>query len=240
MSALVVVERPVQALLATSALPRGAPALAGKVVAITGASAGLGRSLVDLCLAEGAFVSGLARRPVTGLAPDARFLGWQGDVRDAAEVGRWLDELGRAAGAPDALINNAATLGTDDDLDATFALNVVAPHLLIARVTRPMVARRRGWIINVTSDLARGAAPKQLGYAASKAALNSLTLSWAARLAQHGVRINALHPGWLKTELNPGGPHPPSTAWPMALTLLTCEPRVTGRCFGPDGELPWL
>jgi NAD(P)-dependent dehydrogenase (short-subunit alcohol dehydrogenase family) len=225
--------------LPTAALPPGLPSLAERVVAITGASSGIGRSLVDLCLGEGAVVAAFARRPVEGVTPGARFLGTRGDVTRVGEAERWLDETERAAGAIDVLINNAGTL--HGDLAACFAVNVLAPARLMDRVAPGMARRGRGWIVNITSDLSRLAAPKLAAYAASKAALNSLTQSWAARLAPTGVRVNGLHPGHIKTAMNPLGPDAPETAWPMFLTLVTCAADgPTGRFFGPDGELPWL
>ena len=79
------------------------------------------------------------------------------------------------------LINNAGVLGDERDLAACFAVNVFAPHRAMELALAGMASRRRGWIVNITSDLARVAAPRHVAYAASKAALNSLTASWAAR-----------------------------------------------------------
>jgi len=224
--------------LPTGTLPAAPPALAGRVVAVTGASSGLGRSLVELCLAEGASVAGFARRPVEGVAPGARFLGRRGDVTHPGEAERWLDDVEREAGALDVLVNAAGVLA--DDLSLCLAVHVHAPARLIAHVAPRMARRGRGSIVNVTSDLSRVAAPRHWAYAASKAALNSLTLSVAARLLGTGVRVNGLHPGRIRTPMNPGGTDEPDVVWAMFLTLAGRDDGPTGRFFGPDGELPWF
>jgi NAD(P)-dependent dehydrogenase (short-subunit alcohol dehydrogenase family) len=230
--------------LPMATLPAGPPALAGRVALITGGSSGLGRSLVDLFLGEGALVSVLARRPVAGVRAEwqDRFIGVEGDLARPADGAGWVRRVLDAAGRIDVLINNAALIDGDGaDLRQILAVDAAAAHELIALTAEGMRARRHGRIVNITSDLSLLPAPRHIAYAAAKAALNSLTMSWSARLRGTGVLVNALHPGHLRTRMNPAGTLSPEVTWPMVLALVTCgSDGPTGRFFTHLGEARWL
>jgi NAD(P)-dependent dehydrogenase (short-subunit alcohol dehydrogenase family) len=234
--------------LPMATLPPGPPALAGRVVLVTGGSSGLGRSLVDLFLGEGALVSTLSRRPAPGVRAEwqERFVAVQGDLARPGDGAGWLRGILASAGKIDVLVNNAALVdgdvvdGAAADLGRILAVDVIAPHELITLAAEGMRDRRHGRILNITSDLSRRPAPGHLAYAAAKAALNSLTMSWAARLRGTGVLVNALHPGHLRTRMNPAGQLLPEVTWPMVLALCSCgSDGPTGRFFTPQGEARW-
>jgi len=236
--------------LPISPLEGGPPMLPDRVVLVTGGSSGLGRSLVDLCLDEGARVATLARRPVEGVPPDAapRLAATTGDLSVPGVAEAWVEDVLARWGRIDALINNAAIAdgdpvdGVPADLTRVLAVNVVAAAELIRLVVEPMRRVGRGRIINVTSDLSVVPAPAGLaGYAASKAALNSVTSTLAALLRSHGILVNALFPGHFRSRLDPTATASPRIAWPMTLSLLTCgDDGPSGRFFSDRGELAWF
>jgi NAD(P)-dependent dehydrogenase (short-subunit alcohol dehydrogenase family) len=92
-----------------------------------------------------------------------------------------------------------ADLGVDD-LDEMFAINLRGPYLLTAAIAPGMLARGRGSIVNVTTMASEFGMPGAGIYGASKAALASLTRTWAAEFGPHGVRVNAVSPGPVRTE----------------------------------------
>ncbi|GAA4266019.1 SDR family oxidoreductase [Frondihabitans peucedani] len=116
-------------------------------------------------------------------------------------------DLARRAGDVTILVNNAATIEagstssiTDDGFDAMFAVNVKAAHQLVAELQPGMARAQRGSIVNISSIGAKLGTPGRAAYAASKAALESLTRSWGVEFASDGITVNAVAPGPL---LNP-------------------------------------
>ncbi|MCQ0006561.1 SDR family NAD(P)-dependent oxidoreductase [Actinomadura madurae] len=176
----------------------------GKVVVVTGAGSGIGRAAAVAFAEAGARVLGVGRRkealeetatghprievhPADLRAPEAAQ-----QVIDAA-VARW--------GEVDVLVNNAGAtkvmpLGetTADGIGELFDLNVTAPSLL-ASAALPHLRDSAGSIVNVSSTYGHRPLPGAAHYAASKAALEQLTRSWAVELAADQIRVNALAPG---------------------------------------------
>ncbi|WP_082753613.1 SDR family NAD(P)-dependent oxidoreductase [Mycobacterium sp. NAZ190054] len=130
-----------------------------------------------------------------------RFIG--ADMTDRASV----ESLVQRAGEVDVLVNNAASFPGAMTLDQdaasfarTFDTNVRGSYFLTAGLVAGMLDRRRGSIVNVTSMVAvKGVAAASV-YSASKAALESLTRTWAVEFGRHGVRVNAVAPGPTRTE----------------------------------------
>ncbi|MFB4272899.1 SDR family NAD(P)-dependent oxidoreductase [Nonomuraea sp. GTA35] len=184
----------------------------GKTALITGSGAigGLGHATARILAAGGANVI------ITGTDPDrgaqvvddvragavgtARFI--PADLADPQAV----RQLAENAGAVDILVNNAGVVPfsptADQDLaayDAAFAVNVRAPFILVAQLAPKMAAAGGGSIVNVSSTAAALGMPPMAVYGATKAALESLTRTWAAEFAASNVRVNAVAPGPMTT-----------------------------------------
>jgi NAD(P)-dependent dehydrogenase (short-subunit alcohol dehydrogenase family) len=119
-----------------------------------------------------------------------------------------IEECLRRTGRIDVLVNGAAAAPAEDFLDMTaqaweraLAVNVRAVALAMAAAGREMAKRGGGRIVNVTSAAARMALPHYAAYAATKAAVDSLTRSGAVALAKYGVRVNSISPGMMDTPL---------------------------------------
>jgi NAD(P)-dependent dehydrogenase (short-subunit alcohol dehydrogenase family) len=130
------------------------------------------------------------------------------DLASADGAQRMVDETVRRAGRLDVLVNCAAVAPAEGFLDMTaaawelaLAVNVRAVALAMAAAGRQMARHGGGRIVNLTSAAARMALPNYAAYAATKAAVDSLTRSGALALARHGVRVNSLSPGMMDTPL---------------------------------------
>lgn len=193
--------------------------LEGKVALITGASRGLGRSLAVAFAREGAALALCARgrEDLEQVAAEVAALGapvlaTAADVRSTRDLERLvaltLDRYRRV----DVLVNNASELGPTPlpyladyppaAFDDVLQVNLVAPFRLTQALVGSMLLRNRGVIINVTSDAAVTGYAGWGAYAVSKAALEGLTRTWAAELAGTGVRIHAVDPGDMDTEMH--------------------------------------
>jgi NAD(P)-dependent dehydrogenase (short-subunit alcohol dehydrogenase family) len=191
--------------------------LTGKTAFITGASRGIGRAVAVAMAAAGADLA-LVARSEDGLAGTARAASEHGrkafvipaDVTSedsvAEAVGSAIEQLGHI----DIVVNNAG--GTNfmvpfADLrlagwDKIMRLNATSVAYVCRAVAGHLLDRRSGSVINVASVGGLAAAPMISPYGAAKAAVVSLTKSLAVEWAGHGVRVNALCPGWTATELN--------------------------------------
>ena len=191
--------------------------LNGRSALVTGASSGLGRHFARTLAAHGAAVALAARRVerLEALASEIRYAGGSAhpvrmDVTDACSVENGLDSVRDALGVPDILVNNsgiarpASTLDvTEDDWAGVVGTNLEGAWRVAQGTARRMVdAGRPGAIVNVLSILAFGVAGGLGPYAASKAGLLQLTRTMAMELARHRVRVNAIAPGYVLTEMN--------------------------------------
>ena len=191
--------------------------LSGRTALVTGASSGLGRHFARTLAAHGASVALAARRidRLEALAGEVRDAGGVAhpvrmDVTDPRSVEAGLDAVGDALGVPDILVNNsgiarpASTLEvTEADWAGVVGTNLEGAWRVAQGTARRMVdAQRPGTIVNVLSILAFGIARGLGSYAASKAGLLQLTRTMAMELARHRVRVNAIAPGYVLTEMN--------------------------------------
>ncbi|MDH6605430.1 NAD(P)-dependent dehydrogenase (short-subunit alcohol dehydrogenase family) [Streptomyces sp. SAI-208] len=188
---------------------------AGRTALVTGSGAigGLGHATAKVLAAGGADLILTGTDPQRGarVVDDLRAAGGEsaGTVRFiAADLSgsAGVRQLVEDAGAVDILINNASVMTfsptVEQDLasyDAAFAVNVRAPFLLTALLAEKMAAGGGGSIVNVSSTAASLGMPGMAVYGATKAALESLTRTWAAEFAESNVRVNAVAPGPMRT-----------------------------------------
>ncbi|MGH6899159.1 MAG: SDR family NAD(P)-dependent oxidoreductase [Geminicoccaceae bacterium] len=195
--------------------------LSGRVALVTGASQGLGRRFARVLAGHGAAV-GLAARQLDKLQELEREIEDQGgrvasvalDVTDHKSIGRAIGTIEDVLGPIDVLVNNAGTAvskgvleQTEADWDQVVGTNLKGAFFTAQAVARRMVARdpKPAWggsIVNIASVLAQGVVGHLAPYAASKGGLWQLTRSMALELARHDVRVNALAPGYIVTEIN--------------------------------------
>ena len=196
--------------------------LSGSVALVTGGAGRLGRAICAALAREGARVGLVDRAP--GVADAARQLeaadgrahGVQCDIADRASVARMLDEVTRALGPVDILVNahgiypNVPLLEMDDAAwDEVFAINARGTMLTCQAVAKQMVERgAAGSIVNISSAAAESPRAGGAAYCGSKAAVNLLTNVLAIELGPHGIRVNAVAPGIVLDEVyRPGDVH---------------------------------
>jgi NAD(P)-dependent dehydrogenase (short-subunit alcohol dehydrogenase family) len=182
-----------------------------KVALVTGASSGIGESAALKLRELGYTVYGAARRVerMKALA-DAGIEVLAMDVTDKESMAEGVQKIIDATGRIDVLVNNAAVLipaqsmleVTDEQLAGALAVNVAAPIVLTAALVPGMRERGHGVVVNLGSIVGSVGFEQAALYGASKAALHSLTRSWAAELAGAGVRVNTVAPGPTATEDN--------------------------------------
>lgn len=192
---------------------------AGKTALVTGGSRGIGRACCVRLARAGARVAVNFCSNEQAAEETARLvkesgstaLSVKGDVSCAEDVERMVDEVSRNLGPIDLLVNNAGVFdyvphtGTTRAIwQRTLDVNLTGTYLVTWAVKDSMIARGYGRIVNMSSISALEPRPLSIAYAASKAGLTGLTKSVAAALAPHGIRVNAVAPGLIETEIIDG------------------------------------
>jgi NAD(P)-dependent dehydrogenase (short-subunit alcohol dehydrogenase family) len=214
--------------------------LQGRVVAVTGAGSGIGRATATAFAATGARLVASDIAPGT-LEETAGLIRAAGDecrtvVADVAERCD-VDRLVAAClelGGLDVMVANAGVSRdkpfldvTEEDLDATFAVNLKGVFFCGQAAARAMIdGRHGGCIVNVGSIYGENAAEGCAAYAASKGGVKTLTKVMALELGPHGIRVNAVAPGFIRTAMNPMAD--PEEERRIAETI------PLGRVGGPD------
>jgi NAD(P)-dependent dehydrogenase (short-subunit alcohol dehydrogenase family) len=227
---------------------------ADKTVLVTGTSRGIGRALAAQLADQGALVLCHARTDADAraLAGELGGLPLSGDLSSAAGVAAVACEAAAAAPVLHLLVHNAAVNPRPDErleeLElATFrtvqAVNVEAPLLLTQALLGPLRAGSPSQVIVVSSEAGRfatGLGANGLSYRMSKAAVNAFTLVAAQALLGDGIRVNAVHPGWVRTDM--GGPSAPLSPEQGARTVVELALRndePTGLFFDASGPVGW-
>jgi NAD(P)-dependent dehydrogenase (short-subunit alcohol dehydrogenase family) len=215
---------------------------------VTGTSRGLGRALAEALAAEGAHVICHARR-----AEDAPKVGDAvgGDLATPSGIGALAEQTAALAPKLHVLLHNAAvnpapveTLAeaTPETFRAVQRVNVEAAMFLTIALLDPLRAAR-GHVLAVSSEagvFSNGMGPTGLSYRLSKAALNAFVVVAAQALAGDGIRVNAVHPGWVRTDM--GGhraPLSPEQAAHDVIEVLLRDDAPTGRLFQDGRETDW-
>jgi NAD(P)-dependent dehydrogenase (short-subunit alcohol dehydrogenase family) len=199
-----------------------------KVMVLTGGSRGIGAATAQLAAVQGFAVclsylhnAAKADEVVSAIRNSGgEAVAVKADVSKEADVAHLFETADRAFGRPSALVNNAGILERHtrvDQMDAgrlqrIFATNVIGSFLCAREAVRRMSTRyggNGGAIVNLSSMAARlGAANEYVDYAASKGAIDSLTIGLAQEVAMEGVRVNGVRPGLIYTEIHASGGEP--------------------------------
>jgi 3-oxoacyl-[acyl-carrier protein] reductase len=187
--------------------------LENKKALVTGASRGIGRAIADRFIAEGAEVWGLGTGEPGDLkdriAATIGRLHWiSADLGNLAELEAVIEAAVKEAGGFNILVNNAGITRDNlsfrmdlEDFQKVLDVNLTAAFLTARTVGRDMIRRRSGSIINMSSVVGIHGNGGQANYAASKAGLIGLTKSLAQETASRGVRVNAIAPGYIASDM---------------------------------------
>lgn len=187
--------------------------LEGKKALVTGAFRGIGKTIADTFLAEGAEVWGVDYRLPEDLAERQQEAGGKlhwitADLSKLGEIEPIIESAQKEAGGFDILVNNAGITKDGlsfrmslEDFQKVLDINLTAAFLISRTVAREMIRRKTGSIINMASVVGIHGNAGQANYAASKAGLIGVTKSLAQEVASRGVRINAIAPGYIVTDM---------------------------------------
>jgi NAD(P)-dependent dehydrogenase (short-subunit alcohol dehydrogenase family) len=189
--------------------------LADRVIIVTGAAGGLGLACARRLLADGADVMLVdCQEPspdvesLVATSPKARF--FRADVASESDTMQMVEQTLSAFGRVDVLINNAAVFTslsrrffdalTVEEWEKILRVNVIGVFLCTKAVVPAMKSRKRGKIINVSSNVVHKGLPYLLHYVASKGAVTAMTRSLARELGEHGITVNGVAPGYMLHE----------------------------------------
>jgi 3-oxoacyl-[acyl-carrier protein] reductase len=196
--------------------------LEGKTAVVTGAAStrGIGRAIALALAGAGADVAICDINTegqdydLAGTAAEIRKLGRRSlavkvDISDEKDVEDFIEKTVAEFGTVDIMVNNAAVGAVVSYQDVTRAqwekllyTNIVGCHNCCLAASRVMVAKKHGSIINISSTTGTGAAPTFYAYGVSKAGINQVTITLARELARHNVRVNAVAPGGIDTDIS--------------------------------------
>jgi glucose 1-dehydrogenase len=188
-----------------------------KVVIVTGAAGGIGCAVAQAFAQHGAKVvlcdmdeSGLRRTSERITAESGICINFQMDVANRPAVERVFERVAATWGAPDILVNSAGIItrnlfldDRDEDWERLMAVNLKGTWLCSQTAARLMIpAKKKGAIVNLCSVNSEVSDERQVIYAASKGGVRSLTKGMAIALAPHGIRVNAVGPATIGTDIN--------------------------------------
>jgi len=191
--------------------------IGGKTTIVTGGSRGIGREIVKVLAAEGSDVTFFYlknREAAEALQTECKASGFevaalQVDVRNSEDCGRAVESVLDRTDRIDILVNNAGVIRdnllpafTEDEISDVFATNVLGVFHITGAVAPVMMRQRSGAIINISSVSGDKGGKGQTNYAASKGAINAFTRALAVELAPRKIRVNAVAPGVIETDMS--------------------------------------
>ncbi len=191
--------------------------IAGRTAIVTGGGRGIGREIVKVLAAEGADVTFFYlnnRRAAEALLAECGASGFNVtaqpvDVRNAEDCGRAVESVLGRTDRIDILVNNAGVIRdnllpafTEDEIGDVLATNVLGVFHVTGAVAPVMMRQRGGAIINISSVSGEKGGKGQTNYAASKGAINAFTRALAVELAPRKIRVNAVAPGLIDTDMS--------------------------------------
>jgi 3-oxoacyl-[acyl-carrier protein] reductase len=191
---------------------------AARTVVVTGGSRGLGAGIVQAYLDAGAGVATCARSTTPQVekwlgdpALAGRFLFREVDLSNREQTSAFVGDVIEAWDSIEVLVNNAGVardgilgLTSDDDIDTVIDLNLKGTLHITRLVSRRMLARGTGHIVNISSIVGLSGYRGLAVYSATKAALDGLTRALARELGSRGITVNSVAPGYLRTEMSHG------------------------------------
>lgn len=187
--------------------------LKSQIALVTGGSRGIGLAIARELAEAGARVAVVARdearaRAAAAELPGNGHIGYSADVASSASVAELVRRVEEELGSIEVVVNNAGVTRDnllmrlkDEDWDAVLDTNLRGAFNVIRAVTRGMMKRKAGRIINISSVVGVTGNKGQANYAASKAGLIGLTKSVARELASRGILVNAVAPGYIETDM---------------------------------------
>ena len=243
--------------------------LTGKKALVTGSSRGIGRKIAETFLHEGAEVWGLCSRPSEAKSEleqlaascDTAFHELCADAGDAARLSEVVKEALSASGGFDILVNNAGITKDGlsfrmkiEDWQKVIDVNLTAAFVTGQIVSNDMIHKKSGSIINMSSIVGIHGGAGQVNYSASKAGLIGYTKSLAKEVGSRGVRVNAVAPGYIETDMTKAVNEKAREAWLAQIPLKRAgqtedvanavlflasdlSAYVTGQVLGVDGGM---
>ncbi len=243
--------------------------LENKKALVTGSSRGIGRKIVETFLSEGAEVWGLCSRPSQARDDLEAFAKEKGvafheicaDAGNAEQLAETVKAALSESGGFDILVNNAGITRDGlsfrmkmEDWQSVLNVNLTAPFVVSQIVSNDMIHKRRGSIINMSSIVGVRGGAGQVNYSASKAGLIGYTKSLAKETGSRNVRVNAIAPGYIETDMTKAVNEQAREGWLAMIPLkragqpqdvanaalflasdLSCY--VTGQVLGVDGGM---
>ena len=188
-----------------------------KVVVVTGGSRGIGKAIVEEFASRGAttlFTYSSSQEQAEAIASelskgDVTTKAFKVDVTDMEACHQFADIVNKEFGGPDILINNAGIIRdqllltmNQDDWSSVIATNLSGAYNMIKPFIRPMMRKRKGSIVNMSSIAGSKPGRGHCNYAASKGGIEALTKALAAEIGSKGIRVNAVAPGMIETDMS--------------------------------------